>query len=104
MSTYRELLRQLEELKKEIDIAREREAELIAKRVVDLLVEYGIFRHDVLTQQDRNRRRRAPVRPKYFDPKSGATWSGRGRTPRWLIGKDIEQFRISQSDEGPQRE
>ena len=26
------------------------------------------------------------VVPKYRDPKSGATWSGRGKTPRWING------------------
>lgn len=26
------------------------------------------------------------VSPKYRDPTSGATWSGRGKTPRWING------------------
>jgi DNA-binding protein H-NS len=29
-----------------------------------------------------------PVAPKYADPKSGATWSGRGRAPAWI--KDVK--------------
>src|SRR5690606_37435848 len=28
---------------------------------------------------------RAPVPPKYRDPETGATWSGRGKAPRWVI-------------------
>lgn len=33
--------------------------------------------------------------PKYRDPKSGATWSGRGRAPAWLAGaKDRKKFLI----------
>ena len=28
------------------------------------------------------------VAPKYRDPQSGATWSGRGLTPRWLREKE----------------
>ena len=35
-----------------------------------------------------------PVAPKYRDPETGATWSGRGRTPRWMAGKDPAQFTI----------
>ncbi|WP_268959019.1 H-NS family nucleoid-associated regulatory protein [Paraburkholderia solitsugae] len=32
---------------------------------------------------------------KYRDPKSGATWSGRGRAPTWLAGaKDRTKFLI----------
>jgi DNA-binding protein H-NS len=42
---------------------------------------------------------RAPVPAKYRDPESGATWSGRGRTPVWLAayleqGKSRESFEI----------
>ncbi|HEM7890657.1 H-NS family nucleoid-associated regulatory protein [Burkholderia cepacia] len=38
--------------------------------------------------------------PKYRDPKSGATWSGRGRAPAWLAGaKDPSKFLIDGADE-----
>ncbi|MDP1329472.1 H-NS family nucleoid-associated regulatory protein, partial [Klebsiella pneumoniae] len=33
------------------------------------------------------------VPPKYRDPKTGATWSGRGRAPAW-IGKNRDRFLI----------
>lgn len=31
---------------------------------------------------------RASVAPKYRDPESGATWSGRGKPPKWIAGQD----------------
>lgn len=35
------------------------------------------------------------VEPKYADPKTGATWSGRGRAPAWISGaKDRSKFLI----------
>ena len=34
------------------------------------------------------------VQPKYRDPESGATWSGRGVAPRWIAGKDRQAFLI----------
>lgn len=38
---------------------------------------------------------RGPQAPKYRDPKTGATWSGRGRAPAWLAdGKDRTVFLI----------
>ncbi|MFP3588530.1 H-NS family nucleoid-associated regulatory protein [Paraburkholderia sp. SIMBA_055] len=38
---------------------------------------------------------RGPQAPRYRDPKTGATWSGRGRTPAWLAGvKDRTAFLI----------
>jgi DNA-binding protein H-NS len=39
---------------------------------------------------------RGPQAPKYRDPKTGATWSGRGRAPAWLAGaKDRTKFLIA---------
>jgi len=34
------------------------------------------------------------VVPKYRDPASGATWSGRGKTPKWINGADRSQYAI----------
>ncbi|EDS82163.1 H-NS histone family protein [Burkholderia pseudomallei S13] len=38
----------------------------------------------------------SPTVPKYRDPKTGATWSGRGREPGWIKGKKRERFLIQQ--------
>ncbi len=42
---------------------------------------------------------RSIVAPKYRDPATGASWTGRGKQPRWLAqaisgGKKLEDFRI----------
>ena len=34
------------------------------------------------------------IAAKYRDPQSGATWSGRGKTPRWINGADRSQYAI----------
>lgn len=39
-------------------------------------------------------KRRAAIAAKYRSP-DGQTWSGRGRRPLWLKGKDPEQFRVA---------
>lgn len=44
---------------------------------------------------------RGPQAPKYRDPATGATWSGRGPAPAWLAGaKDRTAFLIAGADEG----
>jgi DNA-binding protein H-NS len=44
---------------------------------------------------------KGPQAPKYRDPKSGATWSGRGPAPAWLAGaKDRSKFLIVATEEG----
>jgi len=40
------------------------------------------------------KRVRAGVAPKYRDPESGSTWSGRGKPPKWIAGKDRQEFSI----------
>lgn len=32
---------------------------------------------------------------RYWDPKTGQTWAGRGRPPRWIEGQDRKPFEIS---------
>lgn len=34
------------------------------------------------------------VAPKYRDPVSGTTWTGRGRSPTWLAGRNKNDFLI----------
>jgi DNA-binding protein H-NS len=44
---------------------------------------------------------RGPQPALYADPKTGATWSGRGRAPAWLAGaKDRSNFLIARASEG----
>ncbi|BBU33407.1 H-NS histone (plasmid) [Burkholderia sp. THE68] len=37
----------------------------------------------------------AAVAAKYRDPKTGTTWSGRGREPFWIKGKKRDRFLIA---------
>ncbi|REG50971.1 H-NS histone family protein [Paraburkholderia sp. BL6669N2] len=41
------------------------------------------------------RLKRSPTTSLFRNPETGATWSGRGREPHWIEGKDREAFRIS---------
>jgi len=52
------------------------------------------------------RRKYPRVLPKYRNPKTSETWSGRGKLPRWLVaamksGKKIEEFRIGEGGSKP---
>jgi len=47
--------------------------------------------------------KRSAVRPKYRDPKTGSTWSGRGGAPKWLsdhiaAGGSKDELRIPDPD------
>ena len=49
--------------------------------------------------REKPRRKYPRVLPKYRNPQTSETWSGRGKRPRWLVaamksGHKIEEFRI----------
>ncbi|WP_321912008.1 H-NS histone family protein [Burkholderia cepacia] len=96
MATYTELKAQLEVLKQEMELARITELQTVIQQIRDIVRQYGITAEDIFGRQRalRGKATKAVVRPKYRDPKTGATWSGRGRTPAWLQGEKLEHFLI----------
>ena len=52
-------------------------------------------------RDDKPRRKYPRVLPKYRNPQTSETWSGRGKRPRWLVagvklGRKVEEFRIGE--------
>ena len=97
MATYRQLTAQLERLQQKIDKEREK---AIADAIADIrakIDEYDItpeelgFRSTRTAAAGAKPKRTLP--PKYRNPKTGETWSGRGRAPAWL-GKNRTRFLI----------
>ncbi|GAU06719.1 H-NS family nucleoid-associated regulatory protein [Burkholderia stabilis] len=80
MTTYRELRAQADALAQQAEEARLAELDSIITTMREQIAEYGITPEQLF-----GRRRvvatntRAPIAPKYQDPKTGATWSGRGK-------------------------
>lgn len=90
----------------------EAEREELEKRLAvlnggkDLIYQSGASRS---LQKAKVRRKYPTVLPKYRNPQTSETWSGRGKRPLWLVaamksGRKIEEFRISDgSPKGRQR-
>ncbi|RQT22185.1 H-NS family nucleoid-associated regulatory protein [Burkholderia contaminans] len=100
MATYQELKAQAEALAKQAEEARLAELDSIITAIREQIVEY-----DITPEQLFSRRRagasttRAPIAPKYRDPKSGATWSGRGKAPQWIASaKNRDRFLIPDAE------
>ncbi|KWE97884.1 MULTISPECIES: H-NS family nucleoid-associated regulatory protein [Burkholderia cepacia complex] len=99
MSTYLELKAQVKALAQQAEEARLVELESIIAKMREQIAEY-----DITPDQLFGRRRvsaastRAPLPPKYRDPKTGATWSGRGKAPGWIAGKKRERFLITDAE------
>jgi DNA-binding protein H-NS len=94
MTTVAQLLAQKAQLEAQIEAARKAEnADAIAK-VNALVAEYGLTMEDVFGGAKRGRKASSVVAPKYKDPISGATWSGRGLAPKWIQGQVRSDFLI----------
>jgi DNA-binding protein H-NS len=101
VASLQELLAQKAALEKQIiETQRQERADAIA-RVRALMAEYGLSAADIAGKAApaaRNSTGRK-VAPKYRNPETGETWSGRGLQPKWLKaavadGKKISDFAL----------
>ncbi len=91
MTSYREFQAELERLHQDAERARRSEQRAALETIRALIVEYELLPSDL--GFDESPKQKASIgAPKFRDPLTGATWSGRGRPPRWLEGKDRAQF------------
>jgi len=98
MSTYQELLKQRDALSLQIEEARKREVADAVARVRTLVAEYQLTAHDVFPSGRKGRAKPGTgikVEPKYRDPATGQVWTGRGKAPKWIEGKDRTPFLIA---------
>lgn len=95
MTAYKDLLAQRDQLNKQIEEARKTEvADAIAK-ARNLVAEFGLTADDIFVQAaSKAGKKTGSVAPKYRNPETGATWTGRGKAPLWIVGKDRENFAI----------
>lgn len=84
--SYKELLKQREALEQQITEARRRELTAAISQVRELVAEYGLTQQDVFPAGRTGRvsaTSGTKVAPKYRDPATGQTWTGRGKAPKW---------------------
>ena len=102
MATYQELMAKKAELDAQLESLRATEVAGVIAQIQALMADYGLSVDDLAPKRGRGRPARAATSAskvalpaKYRDPKTGKTWSGRGRAPAWL-GKRPERFLIQE--------
>ncbi len=95
---------EIERLQQEAEELQKRHRGPALESIVATMREYDITPDEVRAafggrKGQRRAGGRAPLPPKYRDPASGRTWSGRGRTPGWLVeaeqaGRRRDEFLI----------
>lgn len=95
MTTYADYQAQIAALQEQAEAARRNEVAGAKAKIKEILDTYGLTINDLSgTGKSKSGAPRAAVPAKYRDPATGSEWTGRGRAPLWLAGKDKEQFLI----------
>ncbi|SOY93255.1 Histone-like nucleoid-structuring protein H-NS [Cupriavidus taiwanensis] len=105
MATYKQLMAQKQALEAQLAEVRANEVAGVVEKIRGLMADYGLSIEDIEGKRRRGRpagstsgkatAAKEPLPPKYRDPKTGKTWSGRGRAPAWL-GKNPNRFLIAE--------
>jgi DNA-binding protein H-NS len=95
-ATIEDLRRQQEALERQIkerELAEKRE---VIAQIVKVVKDYHVSVEDLVEALggEKIRRKGVKAKIKYRDPVSGALWSGRGKEPLWIRGKDRTKFLI----------
>lgn len=93
MATLAAIKKQIEKLQEEAARIRKSEASEAIARVRELVEQFGLTPQDVFGRGTRGGKgskraaRKGVGVAKYRDPKTGATWTGQGRAPKWIANK-----------------
>jgi DNA-binding protein H-NS len=96
MTSYAEYVEQIAKLQALAEAARKEEINDGIKKIKDLMQMYGVTVDDLASgSRAKPTKATGSVAAKFKNPETGETWTGRGRAPRWLDGKDKEAYRIA---------
>ena len=93
-ATYQDYQKQIAELQAKAEEARRNEIAGARAQIQSIMREFGMTLADISGGAKQPKAARKPVDIKYRDEASGLTWTGRGRAPKWLEGKDKNQFLV----------
>ena len=95
MASLQDLLKQRDALTQQIEEARKREISDAVAKVRAMIAEYQLTAQDVFPSGRKARvKSGGKVAPKYRDPATGQTWTGRGKAPKWIDGQERSRFLI----------
>jgi len=96
-----DLIAQREALERQIKSARDADRSAAIAQIRTLMVDHGLTHDDVAAESPRKGGMKLGTKlpPKFRDPTSGASWTGRGLKPKWLSaaladGRRLEEFAV----------
>ena len=107
MTSYQTLRAKIAELEKQAEALRKDELKSVVGQIRKAIAEFGLTAADLGLGGGRARKAGVAPRPrgrlsvglpKYRHPETGATWTGHGRPPTWIVeAADRETYRIGAS-------
>lgn len=91
MTSLQELLAQKEALEQQIAQIKKAERADALQNARSLIDTFDLTVDELFGKQKSTGK---AVAVKYRNPETGETWTGRGRAPRWLEGKNREDFAV----------
>jgi DNA-binding protein H-NS len=98
MTTVAELIKQKEAIEAQIIAVQQAEHADAVSKAKAIVAEHGLTPQDVFGGTKAARKtsgNKVKVAAKYKDTVSGATWTGRGKAPKWIEGQDRAKFLIA---------
>lgn len=99
MKTLKELLAEKASLEAKIAVTHKQASEEALAKVHALVAEFGFTATQVFPWRPDTKK---TVVAKYLEEKTGKTWTGRGKPPAWIVGKDRADFLIERPPQAPQ--
>lgn len=95
---YSQVVAEIEKLQAEAAALREQELAEVIDMIRSKVAEFGLTAQDIFGRKraKSDNTAKSIVPPKYQNPKTGETWSGRGRAPVWIAkSKNRSRFLIA---------
>lgn len=98
-SKIQELIHQKQLIEKAIQDEKLRQKSEGVEKVKAIIAEYDLDIQDIfpgrgMSKSKTMKSHSGKVAPKYRNPENGESWTGRGKPPLWIAGKNRDAFRI----------
>ena len=95
MESLQDLMQQKQALELKIQQARKEQTAAAVAQCRELIAQYDLTEADLFGGRGRVAATGSKVAPKYRDPETGATWTGRGKPPKWIQDKNRDDYLIA---------
>ncbi len=93
--SYKDLIEKRNALDAQIEALRKEEMSGAITKARELVATFGLTEADVFPGgRKASSAKGSTVAPKYRNPATGETWTGRGKAPKWIRDEDRATFAI----------